>query len=153
MSGRVIVRLFLRPLVDGLGFSVLGASCRRPWLVANRATLSQKWQRPPWNVADSCSWPQRLNQRSFLYLMAERVKAEWRRRAICQVLLAPPGVGCRIWITEPVQNSNARIGNCIARRPTTGPAGSVDTALRERERGRAPKGNLSGSACASWVRV
>ena len=46
--------------------------------------------------------------------------------------------------TGPVRNSKARIGNCTARRPTTGPAGSVDTALgeiekeseRERERAR-----------------
>ena len=28
--------------------------CRRPWLVANRATLPQKWPPTPRNVADSC---------------------------------------------------------------------------------------------------
>jgi len=28
--------------------------CRRPCLVANRATLPQKWPQPPRNVADSC---------------------------------------------------------------------------------------------------
>ena len=27
---------------------------RRPWFVANRATLPQKWPPPPRNVADSC---------------------------------------------------------------------------------------------------
>jgi len=31
-----------------------GERCRRPWLVANWATLPQKWPPPPRNVADSC---------------------------------------------------------------------------------------------------
>ena len=31
-----------------------GESCKRPWLVANRATVPQKWPPPPRNVADSC---------------------------------------------------------------------------------------------------
>jgi hypothetical protein len=35
-----------------------GESCVRPWLVANRATLRQKWPPPPWSVAGSCEWTQ-----------------------------------------------------------------------------------------------
>jgi len=34
----------------------LAGSCRRPCLVANRATLPQKWPPPPRNMAYSCEW-------------------------------------------------------------------------------------------------
>jgi hypothetical protein len=47
--------------------------CRRRCLVANRATLLEKWSLPPWRVAGSCRWTQRLNQlnqRSCLFINA-----------------------------------------------------------------------------------
>ena len=59
-----------------------GESCFRPWLVANRATLPQKWPPPPWNVAGSREWTQRLNQRSRLSLMAERFTVRAARQEV-----------------------------------------------------------------------
>ena len=38
----------------GLSAGALGKICFRPWLVANQATLPQKWPSPSRNVAGSC---------------------------------------------------------------------------------------------------
>ena len=55
-----------RLIMGSMNVNVWGKVARRPWLVANRATLPQKWPPPP----DSCKRTERLNQRSFLFFMA-----------------------------------------------------------------------------------
>ena len=51
-------------LLPGLGPEKWTRHC----LVANRATLPQKWPPPPWNVADSCEL---VVTNNFLFLVAE----------------------------------------------------------------------------------
>ena len=58
-----------------------GESCLRPWLVANRGTVPQKWPPPPRNVAEECELTFNTKPRqSILFFLAERftVRAVYR---------------------------------------------------------------------------
>ena len=54
VSVRPEMRLRLVPFGPSHGCPDWAGTSGRPWLVANRATLPQKWPPPPWNVAGPC---------------------------------------------------------------------------------------------------
>ena len=67
-----------RPLAKGVDNVCIYPTkrCKRRCLVANRGSFPRKWPPLPWNVAGSCQWTQRLNQRclrSRLSLMGARI--------------------------------------------------------------------------------
>ena len=81
--------------------SMKGAHCvssmvpRRHWVVPNRATLPQKWPPPPSNVAGSCQWTQRLNQRKTkAVLFREGMRIQGGEGYVLRLLASMKGAHC-----------------------------------------------------------